>query len=773
MQRVSRLTLMIAGMLLFSSVALAAAPSLTWEVGYSDVKSAATDKFIPATVPGAVQLDIARAEKYGPFMYAENWKQYLPMEDRHYTYRTSFPKPDLKAGERLFFVSKGIDYEFEISLNGENLFHQEGMFTWVRLDLTEKLKANNELKVLVYPVPKRYPAPADRNQASNVVKPAVSYGWDFHPRLVPLGIWDDTGLEIQAASHIDDVWVNYDLADDFTTASLSVEAKGRNLAGNRYDWKLLDKDGKPAVSASGAIADSSAAFTAKLANPFLWWPHDHGTPYLYTSVFALKNASGAVVQTVSQKVGFRRVRLVMNEGAWNEPAGFPKSRSNPPAQFEINGRRIFAKGSNWVNPDIFPGTITRDRYKELLDRAVEANLNILRLWGGAIINKESFYDLCDEKGLLIWQEFPLACNNYPDDPHYLGILEQEATSIIQRIKKHPSLALWCGGNELFNGWSGMDDQSYALRLLNSLTYRLCPSVPFNPTSPLSGMAHGNYVFRDITDPDHDLAHQEEVYHEFARSHYTAYTEFGMPAPAPVEVLKKIIPENELWPPKPGTSWESHGAFNAWIGDTQLVPSIINFYFGPPKNLEELVANGQLLQCEGFKAVFEEARRQKPYCAMALNWCFDEPWPAAANNSVLSYPCIPKPGFYAIRDACRPFMASAKISKFKWSEGEPFTTEVWLLNDRFEKMPAGTVIVKLVAGNAAIEIGRWNYSGVPVNANLTGPTTAPFRLPAWDADRFKLVVEVAGKPEFNSEYTLLYQPREGRKHVRDAAPTMNK
>jgi len=735
---------------------------LKWELGYTSKMSDVVSNWIPATVPGAVQIDIAKDKKWGPFYYAENWKDYLPYEDKYYTYRTSFTKPELKAGERLVFVSKGIDYEFEIYLNNEKLFHQEGMFTWVRLDLTEKLKSSNELRILVYPVPKLYPFPLNRGQAANVTKPAVSYGWDFHPRLVPLGIWDETFLEVQPGAYIEDVWVNYQLNNRFDAATVTVSAKGRNLNGNQYTWKLLNKDNKEVLSSSGRVASPSLEFNTDFSNPTLWWPHDQGVPYLYTSVFELKDNNGSTIQKVSQKVGFRRIKLVMNKGSWEEPEGYPKSRSNPPAQFEVNGRRIFAKGSNWINPEVFPGTIKREQYNSLLDLVKGANLNIVRCWGGAIINKESFFELCDEKGILVWQEFPLACNNYPDNSHYLQLLEQEATSIILRLKKHASLALWCGGNELFNGWSGMTDQSLPLRLLAALTYRLDPTTPFNPTSPLGGMGHGHYVFRDWTNG-------EEVYARMKRSHFTAYCEFGMTAPASVDILKKIIPENELWPPKEGTSWESHHAFKAWIGDTHLMKDMLAGYFGPAKNLEELVEEGQLVQGEGFKAIFEEARRQKPYCAMALNWCFNEPWYCAANNSIVSYPDTPKPGYYAVKNACRPFCASATISKFKWSDREEFSTQIWLLNDLAEAATGGKIVVKLVAGDKSLELLKWEYPSLPANTNMEGPITVPVRLPSWNTNRIKLVLEVEGKPEFSSEYTILYQ---SRNRPERAAPVLN-
>jgi beta-mannosidase len=394
--------------------------------------------------------------------------------------------------------------------------------------------------------------------------------------------------------------------------------------------------------------------------------------------------------------------------------------------------------------------MSHQRYLQLLTLAKEANFNILRVWGGGIVNKESFFELCDEMGILVWQEFPLACNNYPDDSHYLKILKQESGSIINRLKKHASLAFWCGGNELFNNWSGMTDQSLALRLLNSQCLELDPLTPFIPTSPLMGMAHGHYVFREWST-------KEEVFQEMARSKFTAYTEFGMPGPSSVEILKTIIPKEELWPPKPGTSWESHHAYNAWVGNTWLCEDIIEDYFGKSDSLEQLVANGQLLQGEGYKCIFEEARRQKPYCAMAVNWCYSEPWLTAANNSIVSYPNIPKPAYYAVKNSCRPVLASAKLPKFKWTEGETFYADIWMLNDYFKDLHGGKVIIKIKGPDSPTTLLEWEYTAMSANINQSGPTVR-YKLPVFNSDRFMILLEVEGHPEYNSQYTLSYKRR---------------
>ena len=720
---------------------------LNWTVSYEDEDAPGNLLIAEATVPGAIQLDIAKNEGYGPYYFGENWKDYLWMEDREFVYVSNFIKPSMKDGERLVFRSLGIDYEFEISCNGKKLLSQEGMFTPVRLDLTNLLWVNNELRIRVFPIPKKDSESADRNQASASVKPAVSYGWDWHPRLVPSGIWDDTWLEILPESHLDEVSVQYTLNEDMTKAFIRVETVGKDLTACNISWSLADSSGSKVDMGYLKSYNDKGVLLTELVNPELWWPHDHGEPYLYTYTLELADQSGKKLQTYRGHLGFRIVKLVMNEGAWAEPKGFPKTRSVAPIQLEINGLKIFCKGSNWVNPEIFPGIISKERYEELLDLALEANFNMLRVWGGGIVNKESFYDLCDRKGILVWQEFPLACNNYKSTQEYLTVLKQEAESIVKRIRNHPSLAMWSGGNELFNAWSGMTDQSFAIRLLNALCLELDPYTPFISTSPLMGMGHGHYVFRDQETGD-------EVYETMMRAHNTAYTEFGMPGPSPVEILETIIPEEELWPPQAGTSWESHHAYNAWVGDTWLMKDMIENYFGRATNLEELVEMGQLLQSEGYKAIYEEARRQKPYCSMALNWCYNEPWPTAANNSIINWPNLPKPAFYAVRDACRPVLASARNYKLTWRREEPFSTQLWILNDRYQTLESGVVKATLMAGKKVLDLGSWEFGRVESNSNLEGPVLKAI-LPRWKSDGFILHLEVLGHPEYRSEYMFLF------------------
>ncbi len=718
---------------------------LDWQVGFSTSAEIAPERFVPATVPGAVQLDWARATGMPDHNYADHFKQYAWMEDTFWHYRAELPPAVESDVQRLFFVCGGVDYHYVVRVGGKVLFEREGMFAPFEIDVTAY--AGQAIELIVRPAPKSVDSPVDRSQANRSCKPAVSYGWDWHPRLVPLGIWRETFVERRPAAHLVDADVRYTLSDDLSSAEVrcAITTAGAE-PGRRVRWRLIDPNDKVVFDISDGL--SADALRARVDQPQLWWPAGEGAQGMYRSVVELLDDTGDVADQRDARIGFRRVRLVMAPDQWEYPDFFPKPRSRPPITLEINGRPIFCRGTNWVNPEIFPGTITRDKYASLLRLARGANFNLLRIWGGGIVNTPDFFELCDELGIMVWQEFPLACNNYPDDADYLRVLDAESKAIVSRLRRHPSLAIWCGGNELFNAWSGMTDQSKALRLLNRNCYDLDPNTPFLPTSPIDGMAHGNYVFR--------YDDGSEVFQAMPKASYTAYTEFGCAGPSPVEVLKSFIPEDELFPPRRGTAWETHHAFGAWRATDWLNVPTLEHYFGPIESLEQLVERGEWLQCEGYKCIYEESRRQKPACSMALNWCFNEPWPTAANNSLVSYPDKPKPAYHAVAAACRMTMASARIPKFQWKPGDVFEAEAWLLHDGPDAPPGVTIDVVLRLDDEDRTLATWTTGDIQPNAHQQGPT-ARLKLPAIASDRIVLSLQVRDQPAWTSAYVLSFKP----------------
>lgn len=712
---------------------------LEWEVGSSAEETTFPEKFYEATVPGAVQLDWAKNEGITDYHYNDEYKKFLWCEDAYWRYRTTITKT-AKEDERLLFISKGIDYRYKILLNSKEIYAYEGMFAPVELDVTSA-KHGDTLEIIIYPIPKREGAPVAREQADDCAKPAVSYSWDFHPRLVPSGIWDETYLEIKQNTYIKSQTIETILNKTYDNATVLVNTQIEGDKNAQITFTLADKNGNIVLAEQGDKIDTT------IANPQLWWCNGQGESYLYTATITV-TLNGKIVDTLTKKVGFREVKLVMHDGAWARPMKHPMSCNDYPITMQLNGRKIFSKGTNLVPFEIFFGIIDEKRYRENLDLIKDANMNIVRIWGGGIINKSAFFDICDEYGIMVWQEFPLACNEYKDNAPYLNTLDLESKAIIKKLREHPSLAMWCGGNELFNSWSRMTNQHKALRLLDRNCYDLDENTPYMQTSPMPGMSHGCYLFLYYDG--------REVYEAMNAKESTAYTEFGVGGACSVEELKRFIPENELFPPKEGTAWEEHHAINAWVGPTWLTPNTIEKYFGASDNLEDLVEKSQTMQAAGYKCIFEEARRQKPRCSMALNWCFNEPWPNAANNSIVSYYGKPKKAYYEIKNSCRNTLASARLFHYQYKANETFEFEMFLLNDSFETVKDGTIKAVVEINGINYDVLTWDYKNVQNNENIKGPI-GRFIMPDVDVDgiiQFKLKL-ICDDVSLNSEYTLSY------------------
>ncbi len=682
----------------------------------------------PARVPGNLQADYAEAKGFRDVMFADGCRQFEALENDRWEYRTRI-SCSREADERVWFVSHGIDYRYEIFLNGKSLYRYEGLFRPVELDLTKFLTGNDELRIAVDPHPKRNgAAPGSREEADASCKPPVCYGWDWNPRLLISGMWRDAYLETRKKDYLKDCDVSYRLSDDLSRAEV---------------FFLPDCTADCVFDFFGPDGERIYHGTDKkliVENPSLWWCAGQGLPNLYR--WTATNPSG---MTRSGRIGFRRIRLLRNAGT-RENSGFPKSRYPAPFTLELNGRKIFLKGSNFVNPELFWGQATAERYAKLVDLAAGANMNILRLWGGAAVHHPALYERCDERGILVWQEFMLACNNYPDDERYLAVLESEATAMIRSLRRHPCIAMWCGGNELFNGWSGMTDQSQAIRMLNHLCYQYDRERPFLATSPLEGMGHGGYLF-------YDSRYGTDVYRCFGKAGNTAYTEFGVPSISAREALERIIPPEELQSLAPTDSWVLHHAFRAWMPESHASLEVLKRYFGPDATLEERIAQSDWLQSEGLKFIFEEARRQSPRCSAALNWCFNEPWITAANCSIVRYPDLPKPAYYSVRDALRTSLFSAKITKFDWKAGETFRASIWLLNDGPKPVTANARVF-LVVGETRIPLLHWKFAEAAAGTNLEGAQVCCV-LPEEQTDRIALEIQ-SSDPRLNNNYFLKYE-----------------
>ncbi len=732
----------------------------TWTLTHKKQFSDQASEPIPATVPGAVQLDYAKAYGYKDYWYEENYKQFTWMEDEYWTYSTELDFT-CAEGEKAIFYFGGIDYEYTILANGTELCHGEGMFTPVKVDLTAFSGQKTRLDAVIHPIPKCNARPYTRYEARESCKPPSAYGWDWHPRLVPMGIWEESYLEIIPEGTLTNLECTYRLNDTLDICHVDVTAE--IYGEDDVTVTLNAPDGTAVYSETRRFTEGNTnTVSFELQKPKLWYPRGYGDQPIYV----LTAECGKSPKKLTKKLGFRRAKLVRNPD--DEAPGFPKSRYDSPATFEINGIKVFAKGSNWVNTEIFPCLMDEKRYRELIDLAYGANMNVFRVWGGGFINKESFYDICDEYGIMIWQEFMMSCNLYPDKDHFLSVLEREVTTIVKRLRTHPCLVLWCGGNELLNSWSGMTEQSHALRLIDAICYKYDRFTPYNMTSPLTGMGHGSY---------HNLVNGEEGRsanpnnlpegvklegeYEFLTAltycRHTAYTEFGCCGGATPEYIKKYVTDGESYencsPDNP--VWVAHHAFNSWSPSSWLRKCEVEYYFGGYSNVDDLLNKTLVIQSVCYKTMFEEMRKQAPRCSMAINWDYNEPWPCAAGNSLVNWPAEPKPALDSVREALRPTLASLRAFKNRYVTGETLKAEIWLLNDSPNTVAPTDIRVYLEAD------GKRNRVYTVPTDTVNPRENAKFGEFSFEVTEeipavFKLILEVPDRPEYNSEYTMFHR-----------------
>ncbi|HOX28043.1 MAG TPA: glycoside hydrolase family 2 TIM barrel-domain containing protein, partial [bacterium] len=476
-------------------------------------------RWIPASVPGNVQSDLLRAGIIeDPFIGRQNelsrWT-----DEYNWWYRRDL---DIQPGPgRTFIKFEGIDYKSHIFLNGRKLADNEGMYAPVVLEVTELLGKRNTLNV-------NCEFAGQFKPRENFLKCQMSYGWDFAPTILTVGIWDSVSIiktgdvfiryfRVEPIKVTEDYWelqVSYGIdSRKDVKASVAFELEGGNFECDpaTHEEKIEIKRG---------ISDLKTIIP--LPSPHLWNPWELGKPNLYSLKLRVSDRK-RVLDDVSTRFGCRTVELRSNESR------------NPDEKwtFVVNGKRLFVRGANWVPADSLPGRIDGERYSKLLNLAKQANMNMLRVWGGGIREKADFYDLCDELGILVWQEFPFACGRrpYPKDDKFAYLVKKELTGILDAIHNHPSVAYLSGGNEInitFN--RGLVD------IFEKLAAKLGGGRPFRSASPVAGESHNYRVW-------HALANLSD----YQKEDTPFLSEFGMQSPPVKETLKKILPKSSHWP----------------------------------------------------------------------------------------------------------------------------------------------------------------------------------------------------------------------------------
>ena len=680
--------------------------------------------WIPAEVPGTVLIDLWRAGEVPDPYFGRNslFCEWVP--ERTWIYRKRFRVEHPAARTLLRF--EGVDHAARYFLNGEEIGASEGMYRPAAFEVGERLREDNHLAVVIDRAPDCEPQ-VGRTERVRIHKSRMGYGWDFCPRMVHQGIWDDVVLVATGAVRIEDVWVRPLLAADLASAEVQIEIRTSGAGGAA---EVMLRAGQHTVAAGKANLDGGRAFLSfEIATPAVWWPNGSGAQPLYHAEVRVVDGDGRESDRRSVRFGVRRVEMDSNDGA--DPSARPYT-------FVVNGRRLYLCGWNWVPIDVAYGPRRDGKLDHLLGLARRAGVNQLRVWGGGLIERADFYDRCDQLGLMVWQEFSLSSSGIEskpsDDPAYLAALAADARAIVPRRRNHPSLVLWCGGSELESAdGRPLDDQEPALAALRDVVYELDPDRAWLPTSP-SGPVFESRVAETERQPGgglHDVhgpkEHQgpEEHYRRCDRATSLLASEFGVEGMSNRRALEALIPAHHRWPTGRENRIYSH------LGARWNNEPLVQKSFGGFADLDALRRASQYLQADGLRYAIEANRRRMGQNSGSIPWQMNESYPNAWCTSAIDYRGQPKPAYHAVRRAYAPLLVCAQLDSPLLGGIEELSAEVWLV--AAPEVPARTgceLLVQLggsdgeihadarlhaaVVPGAARSIGKvtWQISGVP-------------------------------------------------------------
>ncbi len=629
-----------------------------WQFRQSD-----SSKWFPATVPGTAHTDLLANQLIDDPFYRLNEKQQQWIDKVDWEYQTSFTlTEDILRKQHIELVFEGLDTYADVFLNDQLILTADNMFRNWRIDCKPFLKTENKLHILLKSPIKigleklnalGYQLPADNDQSENggLEKQRVSiftrkagyhFGWDWGPRLVTSGIWRPISVEAWNQTRIEDVQIIQNQLDN-ETANLTMVTEIQADAAFPASLEVWYQDSQIAteeVQLQAGLHFYEINFDIK--NPNLWWPNGLGEAFLYPINLKLIT-NKTLTDTAHIDVGLRTLRLV------REPDSIGES-----FYFEVNGRPVFAKGANYIPNDIFLPRVTPQHYERVVQAAADANMNMLRVWGGGIYENDLFYDLCDQHGIMIWQDFMFACAMYPGDSAFLENVRQEAIDNVKRLRNHPSLALWCGNNEIENAWGPYDEnrgwgwkqrhsaaeRAAIWQAYDTLFHHILPEVvqqfdaktPYWHSSPSAGM--GKLAGENTPSGDvhyWGVWHGQHPFSDFKKYKARFMSEYGFQSfPTMASVARYTEPEDWDLDSDVMTAHQRSGIGN------QRIRAYMEQDYVVPQDFEQLLYVSQLLQAEAIRTAIEAHRDAMPYCMGSLYWQLNDVWPVASWSGIDSY-----------------------------------------------------------------------------------------------------------------------------------------
>lgn len=616
--------------------------------------------WLQAQVPGSVHTDLLRHGIINDPFYGVNEHELQWIDKKDWEYEATITLSESWTGMRhLQLVFEGLDTYADVYVNEQLVLSADNMFRAWRVDVKDYVHfGDNKVRVVFHsPITRdlnalhklgmEMPAPNDQSELGGLKDHKLSvfarkapyhYGWDWGPRFVTCGIWREARLEGWSAPKITGLYIRQNQISE-QAADLTAEIEIHTPV----DWT-----GRLQITSDGKVWDREVTLSSgsqiieldmQISKPELWWCRGLGEPSMYTFKAELLEQDHPVSEK-QVKTGLRTIRLVRE-----------RDQAGASFYFELNGVPVFAKGANHIPNDSFIPEVTNERYRHEIATAAASHMNMLRVWGGGIYEEDIFYELCDEYGILVWQDFMFACSMYPGDEAFLDNVSMEAEYNIRRLRNHPCIALWCGNNEIDSAWahyieeSGWgwkqnydrnqreklwtDYETLFHRILPDTVSRLAHNIAYWPSSPLRSLSRDENQHANTLSGEGDI-HYWGVWHSVEPfDNYNSYigrfvSEYGFQSFPELKSVLSYAPEEQLELESDiMLAHQKNGSGN------RLIKEYMEQYLPDPKDFKSFLYMSQVLQAQAIKTAIEAHRRNKPYCMGTLYWQMNDCWPVAS------------------------------------------------------------------------------------------------------------------------------------------------
>ncbi|MCE1165093.1 MAG: glycoside hydrolase family 2 protein [Bacteroidetes bacterium] len=594
-----------------------------------------------ASVPGTVHTDLLANKLIEDPFYGTNESALQWIEEQEWVYSSSFELTAEQITQKAELVFEGLDTYADVYLNGQKILSADNMFREWRIGCAGFLKEGKNSIGVVFtpPAQKEKTASGEFEKQTGIKeipggnraftrKAAYHYGWDWSPRFVTCGIWKPAYLEFYNEGKIKDIETVQSILGDNANLTFNVNC----LFKTGLKLKLTDDAGKEIVSQE--VNDTLVTLNTEIQNPKLWWCNGLGEPYLYKYRLILTDGK-KVIDEKTVNIGIRTIELVREKDKFGESF-----------YFRLNGVPVFMKGANFIPTDNFLPRTTKEKYESLIKDAKNSNFNMLRVWGGGIYESDDFYNLCDENGILVWQDFAFACAMVPADKEFAESVREEALCSVKRLRNHPCLALWCGNNEIEEGWNNWgwqnnltDKQKNILRsayenifknILPSVVSEYNKNANYISSSPKIGWGHKESLTEGDTHYWGVWWGMElfEVYRQKVGRFVSEYGFQGMPD---METISGFAPNSDFYLGSP--SLKAHEKHPAGF---ETIQKYMEMYFNVPERFSDYVKLSQQLQAYSVRTAIEAHRRAKPYCMGTLYWQFNDCNPVVSWSGIDYY-----------------------------------------------------------------------------------------------------------------------------------------